>query len=243
MSSTAIHVWDVLIVDDEPLLRQALARAFRRSGFRCDLASDGQQAQKLLADRRYDLVVTDLCMPHVNGHRLAVGLLEQTGRPIVFVVTGVIEPKIERDLRARGVDEIVFKPVDYSDMVSRAAVVIEQRGPRSKRGTELGKEPLKVKATDLRAKSDRTSLETSEELQRIPPVTSRQPAPLRASSTPRSDHSDASDPRSRAALDQIRRLEQTLLAFTVQKEFTWLWPVATLGLGVFLGWRFGIWTR
>src|SRR5690242_13858597 len=93
---------DALLVDDEPVLRQAMARAFNRAGFRCELAGDGRHALQLMSERRFHLVVTDLRMPEMNGHRLSVELLSQANRPVVMVVTGVTEQKLEADLRARG---------------------------------------------------------------------------------------------------------------------------------------------
>ena len=125
--SPAPDMYDALLVDDEPVLRQAMARAFNRAGFRCELAGDGRHALQLLSERRFHIVVTDLRMPEMNGHRLAVELLQQPSRPVVIVVTGVTEQKLEADLRARGIDDILFKPVDYGQLSERARELVEER--------------------------------------------------------------------------------------------------------------------
>jgi CheY-like chemotaxis protein len=129
-TSLAADIYDALLVDDEPVLRQAMARAFNRAGFRCELAGDGRHALQLMSERRFHLVVTDLRMPEMNGHRLSVELLGQANRPVVMVVTGVTEQKLEADLRARGVDDIQFKPVDYGQLAERARALVEERSVR-----------------------------------------------------------------------------------------------------------------
>lgn len=127
-----------LIVDDEPVIRQASARAFRTAGFLCDLANDGRTALELARDRRYDLVVTDLQMPEINGHQLSLEFLGQANRPVLIVVTGVLEERLERDLRARGVDEVFFKPVDYSIVASQAISLVETRAVENRGKRQAG---------------------------------------------------------------------------------------------------------
>ena len=64
-----------LVVDDDAIARKMLTFALEQEGFRCDGAEDGLQADAKIAQRAYDLVVTDLKMPNKHGHSLAVDLL------------------------------------------------------------------------------------------------------------------------------------------------------------------------
>jgi len=101
-----------LVVDDDPVSRQIVIRTLAKSGFACDTASDGVQARQCLAAADYQLVVTDLQMPNGNGHSLCVELLEKTPRPAIVVLTGITEPRLANDLLARGVERVLFKPID-----------------------------------------------------------------------------------------------------------------------------------
>jgi CheY-like chemotaxis protein len=92
----------------------------------------GRQALELVKGHRYDVVATDLRMPDINGHRLSIELLAKPNRPVIIVITGVLEERLERDLRARGVDEIFFKPVDYTHVASQARTLIEARAAANK---------------------------------------------------------------------------------------------------------------
>lgn len=117
----------VLVVDDEAAVRELTIRALDRAGFECMPAINGEQALKMLELRSYEVVVTDLRMPNVHGHALVVELLSRASRPLIFVVTGVIEPRLAKDLLARGVDDIFFKPVDHEMLAVKISAQLEQR--------------------------------------------------------------------------------------------------------------------
>ena len=57
----------VLVVEDEPILARQLAAALRRAGYAVDQAADGERADLLGHDERYDAVVLDLGLPKVDG--------------------------------------------------------------------------------------------------------------------------------------------------------------------------------
>jgi DNA-binding response OmpR family regulator len=116
-----------LVVDDEVALRLLTVRELSRRNFECDAAHDGLQARELLASRHYDVVVTDLRMPGLNGHALAVELLKRENRPAVVVLTGMTEPKLAKDLIARGIDDIVFKPVDQGILAAKVEALVARR--------------------------------------------------------------------------------------------------------------------
>lgn len=105
-----------LVVDDDPVSRQIVIRTLAQNGFACDTASDGAQARQCLAAADYQLVVTDLQMPNGNGHSLCVELLEKKPRPAIVVLTGVTEPRLAKDLLARGVERVLFKPIDCAQL-------------------------------------------------------------------------------------------------------------------------------
>ncbi len=119
-----------LVVDDEPALRMLTIRELSRNGFVCDAAHDGLQARELAATRHYDVVLTDLRMPEMNGHALAVELLERSNRPVVVILTGVTEPRLAKDLIARGVDDIMFKPVDQGILAAKVRALVTRRATR-----------------------------------------------------------------------------------------------------------------
>jgi len=117
----------VLIVEDDVNLRGILSFVFAKKGFDAETAADGNEAEVLLAREPFDAVVTDLRMPNKHGHALATQLLSLERRPAIMIHTGVIEPMLARDLLARGVDDIVFKPYDLGLLVAKVESLIERK--------------------------------------------------------------------------------------------------------------------
>lgn len=114
-----------LVVDDEVLIRNLTMRALTREGFECDAASDGDEAVVLTECTRYDAVVTDLRMPNKNGHALAVELLGKQETPAIVVLTAVTEPRLAKDLMDRGVNDILFKPVEYPVLAAKVKALLD----------------------------------------------------------------------------------------------------------------------
>jgi len=121
-------IYRALIVDDEPLIREATARAMSAHSFCCDTACDGREAMKLYAQHRHDLVVTDLRMPNYHGHSLILKLMQDSEPPHVVVLTGVANSNLVRDLFSRGVHDIVEKPIDYQVFATKMMSLFEWGG-------------------------------------------------------------------------------------------------------------------
>lgn len=117
-----------LIVDDEQPIREATSRAMSAHDFCCDTASDGHKALKLYRHQRHDLVVTDLRMPNFHGHSLILELLKDEEPPKIVVLTGIANTRIAQDLRTRGVDDIVSKPVDFQIFAANMHSLLDPDG-------------------------------------------------------------------------------------------------------------------
>ena len=116
-----------LVVDDEQAVRSVVSMALSYHGIESETAQSGNEAQTLVDTKHYDLVVTDLRMPDGHGHRLCSNLLEHKERPVVVVLTGVIEPRLADDLRARGIDAIFFKPVNFEEFAEQVQRLMHER--------------------------------------------------------------------------------------------------------------------
>ena len=95
----------VLIVEDETALASAMAEAFGDAGYLVDRAGDGEEAIARLEGGHYDLIISDLKMPRMDGIQLSGALREQypemAGR-IMFVTGDVIGTDAERFLADSG---------------------------------------------------------------------------------------------------------------------------------------------
>ncbi len=101
----------VLIVDDEKLIRWSLCRGLLDE-FIVHTADSAEEALNMLARIAVDAVITDLCMPGMNGVEFAQRLREiRPGLP-VFAITAYSSETAIRDLRSHGVLQIIPKPFD-----------------------------------------------------------------------------------------------------------------------------------
>src|SRR5713101_2570327 len=124
-----------LIVDDERISRQMVQFALEQKGFQCDSAEDGVEALHRIAERPYDVVVTDLLMPRMNGGELVIRLCHLPCAPVVVVHTSVLEPEVIHGLKCEGVNEIVSKPTDYTQMADKIQTLVNSQ--RSRRGRTI----------------------------------------------------------------------------------------------------------
>ena len=121
-----------LVVDDDEIARDISVHGLEHEGFRCDVARDGLEAMKMVRSASYDVVITDLQMPNRHGHALAVELLQQVNRPLIVVLTGLVEPRLAKDLIARGVDDIFWKPIaSYETFAAKVKYLLRKRSART----------------------------------------------------------------------------------------------------------------
>jgi DNA-binding NtrC family response regulator len=136
-----------LVVDDEEGIRRLAMMALARQGVTCNSASSGQEAMALLEATRYDLVLTDLRMPQGHGHSLCLDILARQDRPVLVVLTGVLEQRLAEDLKARGVDRIYFKPVKFGPLAADLYALIVAR--RQGQLAPAASDPLPAPAATL----------------------------------------------------------------------------------------------
>jgi DNA-binding NtrC family response regulator len=121
---------EVLVVDDDPLIRDALRRVLEHAGHAVSEAESGEQAIELLESRRVDAVLLDLNMPGIDGLDALLRIREIAPDTGVIVVTG--EASIENALKAgqRGAFDFIEKPPDRErllDVLAQAAQVTRLR--------------------------------------------------------------------------------------------------------------------
>lgn len=112
---------DVLIVDDDPDIRQMLAFTLGGHGFATRQAGDGEEALRLLTDRAPDCVVLDLMMARVDGFEVLERMRAEGLAPGAKVVVLSCRGDEAALVRAweLGVDEFLVKPTDPDVLVAR----------------------------------------------------------------------------------------------------------------------------
>ncbi|NOX20390.1 MAG: response regulator [Nitrospirae bacterium] len=94
---------NILVVDDEQLVRWFLERALKRKGHDVKVVSSVMEALNLIKNENFDLIITDLRMPEENGSILVDKLCEMTNRPKIMVCSAYITPELDVEYQNRGI--------------------------------------------------------------------------------------------------------------------------------------------
>lgn len=108
----------VLLVDDEEIYAESLAKVLKRRGMEVSIASDGLTALKWIQENEADVIVLDLKMPGMDGIQTLYGIRERDDTTPVIMLTGHIDiPKVTQALEG-GVGEILLKPCPIESLVT-----------------------------------------------------------------------------------------------------------------------------
>jgi len=110
----------LLLVEDEDMVRAVAERALVRHGYNVETARDGEEALELFAaGKRYDLVVSDVVMPNMDGPAMARQLRSQYGDMKILFMSGYAEEQLRQSIN---LDNVHFLPKPFSVQQIAAAV-------------------------------------------------------------------------------------------------------------------------
>jgi two-component system OmpR family response regulator len=134
----------LLVVDDEPSIRELLTASLRFAGFEVHAAGDGAEALKLAEQQRPDLVVLDVMLPDMDGFTVTRKLRER-GRemPVVFLTARDETADKVTGLTVGG-DDYVTKPFSLEEVIARIRAVL-----RRARSGGPPPPPTRLQAADL----------------------------------------------------------------------------------------------
>jgi two-component system response regulator ResD len=117
----------VLVVDDEPTIREIVARYLERAGYEARVAVDGRSALSALRERAADLVVLDLMLPGIDGLEVMRRIRDgDRDRTAIILLTARGE-ETDRVVGLRlGADDYVVKPFSPAELVARVDAVLRR---------------------------------------------------------------------------------------------------------------------
>jgi two-component system response regulator MprA len=118
----------ILVVDDEPAVRDSLDRALRLEGYEVGLAADGAEALQMLGSDSPDAVVLDLMMPRVDGLEVCRRIRAAGDRTPVLVLTArdAVSDRV-KGLDA-GADDYLVKPFALDELLARLRALLRRSG-------------------------------------------------------------------------------------------------------------------
>jgi DNA-binding response OmpR family regulator len=116
---------NILIVDDEELIRDVIREYLVLDGFIVDEAKDGREAVNMALEKEYNLIIMDIMMPHKDGYQACKEIKELKDVPFIFLSarSDEYDKLLGFDL---GVDDYVTKPFSPKELVARVKAVIKR---------------------------------------------------------------------------------------------------------------------
>jgi two-component system OmpR family response regulator len=120
---------DLLVVDDEPFLRDAVAASLRFLGFEVSTAETGTQALRQARDHPFDLIVLDVMLPDTDGFEIVRRLRgEGNNVPVIFLTARDTQADKVTGLTIGG-DDYVTKPFGLEELAARVRTVLRRARP------------------------------------------------------------------------------------------------------------------
>ena len=119
----------VLVVDDEPTVREVVASYLRRDGHDVTEASDGTAAVELVQQQAFDLVVLDMMLPGVNGLDILRRIRQMGDMPVIMLTARAEEADRVAGLEL-GADDYVVKPFSPRELAARVNGVLRRAAPK-----------------------------------------------------------------------------------------------------------------
>ncbi|MBQ0831647.1 phosphate regulon transcriptional regulator PhoB [Marinobacter sp.] len=121
----------VLIVDDEPAIREMIAVALEMADYECIEAADAREAHALIIDKQPDIILLDWMLPGTSGIELARRLKKEETTANIPII--MLTAKVEEDNKIRGLevgaDDYITKPFSPRELVARLKAVLRRATP------------------------------------------------------------------------------------------------------------------
>mgnify|MGYP003667141244 CR=1 FL=1 len=120
----------ILIVEDEQAIREALKEILEMSGYKVITANNGKEGYERVLDNKPDLILSDINMPEWNGYELLAAinkLFKDTVSPIFIFLTARLEKYDARQAMEMGANAYINKPYHHTELLSIIASQLNER--------------------------------------------------------------------------------------------------------------------
>ncbi len=132
---TGVDRKKILVVDDDSAFRIGTVAMLEDNGFEVSTAANGEEAKQRIADRQFDLVLSDLVMPGVNGIDLLQHIKERYPSTPVMMITGFGSISTAVEAMRLGAHDYITKPSDNDELLLKIRRVLKEQD----RDLELGR--------------------------------------------------------------------------------------------------------
>jgi DNA-binding response OmpR family regulator len=148
----------VLVVDDEPIVREVVVRYLEREGFRTLEAGDGHSARRAVESGEPNLVVLDVMLPGIDGLALCRWIRSRSDLPVIMLTARGEEADRIVGLEL-GADDYVTKPFSPRELAARVRTVLRRATPAAPTAERLSFDGLEIDADTREVRKDGASVQ------------------------------------------------------------------------------------
>ena len=115
----------ILVVDDNPEIREIIHVLLKGEGFEVTEASDGQTALNYIQKGGFDLIILDIMMPGLNGYQTCLEIRKNSNAPVLFLSARTKDSDKTLGFSSGG-DDYLAKPFSYNELISRSKALIRR---------------------------------------------------------------------------------------------------------------------
>lgn len=128
----------ILVAEDDEMLNELVCSALSQGGYEAVSCKDGEQALRAIERENFDMLISDIMMPHTDGYTLAKTVRQTDGNiPILFMTALDDKPAQQRGYAA-GVDDYVVKPFDTDILLLRVRALLRRANIEQSRELTAG---------------------------------------------------------------------------------------------------------
>ena len=134
-------MYKVAIVDDEPVIVRGLTKMIPWESYNCRVvgtAGDGQEGMKLIREQKPDILISDICMPGIDGLTMIASMKSEFGHMQITILTGFRDFDYAQQAIRLGVTRFLLKPSKMDELEEAVRVMIENLEKQGITGKEDG---------------------------------------------------------------------------------------------------------
>ncbi|MDE7192099.1 MAG: response regulator transcription factor [Clostridia bacterium] len=133
---------NILVAEDDIKLNKLVRAVLENSGYRADMALNGQSAYEMFCEKHYDLIISDIMMPVADGYQLAENIRKINPNVPIMFMTAIDDFDAKKRGYALGIDDYVVKPIDVEELALKIGALLRRSQIVSERKLVVGNTTL-----------------------------------------------------------------------------------------------------
>ncbi len=130
MSSKEGCMGKILLIEDDPEIRELLSSYLKDNGYETDTAEDGIKGKQKAAQDDYALILLDIMLPYMSGDQFLTELRKQSDVPVIVIsAKDMVQTRI--DVIRMGADDYITKPFDLGEVLVRIEALLRRSGGKA----------------------------------------------------------------------------------------------------------------